>query len=358
MNFYNLKVSAVERETPDAVSLFLEIPAELKDTFSYKAGQYLTLQFQLNGQEVRRAYSMCSSPLEKELAVTVKRVEGGLVSPHINSNIKPGDEISVSAPEGRFCPEIDAGQRKDYYFFAAGSGITPVYSIIKTILEEEPQSNVHLLYGNREKDSIIFAKGLEELQKRFEGQLMIERTLSQPPKKGLFSRDKSWEGWKGRIDAKMIKRFLEMYPNRSPQTAAFYLCGPSGMIEVAKEVLSSQGVDKRHVHMEYFTTPEDENGKAVKGLEGALAKVELNGEWVEVTVPPGKTILDALIAAKYDPPYSCTSGSCSTCMAKLQEGKVEMEVCYALDEEEVEEGYILCCQSHPKSPEVKLTFEV
>lgn len=284
MNFYNLKVSAVEQETPDAVSLFLEIPTDLKDIFSYKAGQYLTLQFELNGQKVRRAYSMCSSPLEKELAVTVKRVAGGLVSPYINSNIKAGDEISVSAPDGRFCPEIDGGQRKDYYFFAAGSGITPVYSIMKTILEEEPQSNVHLLYGNRSINTIIFAAGLENLQKRFEGQLMVEKTLSQPPKKGWFSGgEKDWSGWKGRIDAKMIKRFMGNYPNRSPETAEYYLCGPSGMIELAKEVLDKQGVDKRHIHVEYFTTPEDENPKEVKGLEGALAKVELNGQWVEVT---------------------------------------------------------------------------
>ncbi|MCB0704895.1 MAG: ferredoxin--NADP reductase [Saprospiraceae bacterium] len=361
MNFYSLKIVEVRKETSDAVSLFLEVPSELKETFKYRAGQYLTLRFNLNGEELRRAYSMCSSPLEDHLAVTVKRVPDGRVSTHVNSSIQVGDRIEVSEPEGRFGPKLDGDNRKDYYFVAAGSGITPVYSIMKTILEEEPLSTVSLLYGNRSTDSIIFQEGLERLKARYEGQLFIVHTLSQAPKKkGWFSKgDDQWEGWKGRIDATMLKRFLKEFPGTSSGTSEFFLCGPGAMIELVHATLEKTGIDKRHIHAEYFTTPDEpKSATADTGSVDSLVKAELNGVWVEVRVAPGKTILDALIAQKFDPPYSCTSGSCSTCMAKLQEGKVDMEVCYALDEDEVAEGYILTCQAHPKTAEVKLTYDV
>lgn len=369
MDFYSLKVVDVRPETTEAVSLFLEVPEGQKDVFKYQSGQYLTLRFTLGGEELRRAYSMCSSPLEAQLAVTVKRVPDGRVSTHINKNVRKGDMIEVSAPEGRFVPKLDPDQRKDYYFFAAGSGITPVYSMIKTILEEEPQSTVFLLYGNRNEEQIIFKKGLENLLERYEGQLVVEHCLSQPIKKkasgigGLFKKGVAlWQGWTGRIDSGKVRKFVEGNPSRGTGTAEYFLCGPGGMIEAAKSSLQSMGADDRNVHVEYFSTPEtttEKQGTAAKTPSGkATAKVELNGQWVEVEVAPGKTILDALIDAKYDPPYSCTSGSCSTCMAKMQEGEASMEVCYALDDDEVEEGYILTCQAHPKTNEVKLTFDV
>jgi len=362
--FYNLAVKDITKETPQAVTVTFEVPAEHKKNFEYKSGQYLTLKFNLKGLDVRRAYSMCSSPIEEELAVTVKQVEGGLVSTHINQNLKVGDQVEVMPPEGRFLVEPNPEANKTYYLIGAGSGITPFMSIIKTLLEKEPQSSIFLLYGNRSEDSIIFDGQLKELQQRYSGQLMVEHILSQPKKEkgkglsGLFSKGKmSWEGKIGRIDEKVIKDFLSKNPKRSQQVE-YYLCGPGGMIEIAQKAFENEGVAKDNIHVEYFTTADSNVETKTAGVAGAKVKVHLNGDVVEIQVPEGKTILDALIKEGYDPPYSCTSGACSTCLAKTISGEVKMDVYYAIDDDEVAEGFILACQSHPTTPEVEVTFEV
>ncbi len=367
-SFHTLSVKQITRETADAVTLTFSVPTELTEQFQFTQGQYLTLRFMLNGKEERRSYSMCSSPLESGLSVTVKRVKGGKVSNHVFDKIKVGDVVDVMTPDGRFYTELHDENKKNYYLVGAGSGITPLMSILKTILEKEPMSFVHLLYGSRSEDEIIFKNQLDGLTRRYEGQLMVEHVLSQPKLEkakglgGLFSKGKpTWEGKTGRIDAKIFQKFQEENPPRHKQSE-YFLCGPGSMIDAVEKTLLDKGVDKKNIHHEYFTAPPsaDASGATSTGevVVGAKLTAYLDGKKLETTVGKGKHLLFAVIDAGGDAPYSCTSGACATCMAKVTKGTVKMDACYALDEGEIKQGYILTCQAVPTSEEVEITFEV
>ncbi len=364
--FYPLRVKEIRRETEDAVRISFELSEDQKPFFEYKHGQYLTVKAQVNGKEERRAYSLCSSPIWNEPpAIAVKKIEGGVVSHFLNHEVQEGSTLDVMPAQGSFYTPLEEAQRKTYYLFGAGSGITPLMSILKTVVEAEPKSSVLLLYGNRNEQSIIFKEELDNLAKRYEGQLQIEYALSQPARvknngwKGFLKKvSTNWDGKIGRIDRKMVRKFLQENPAPS-KDAEYFICGPNDMMLSTKDALLKENISSASIHLEFFSSSELPHEKVnVENMDASKVKVHLDGNVIELEVPAGKTILDVLIAQKLDPPYSCTSGSCSTCMAKLLKGNVKMEVCLALDDDEVEEGYILTCQSHPTTPEVELTYEV
>jgi len=362
-DFHKLTVQEVVQETADCVTVLFEINEEDKEHFKFTAGQYLTLKAQIRGEEVRRAYSICTGQHEAQLGVSVKRVENGKMSNFINNELKKGDAMEVMQPEGRFTLITHTDIQRDHYFFAAGSGITPVMSMIKTMLEHEPKSTAYLLYGSKDEENIIFKKQLDDLLKRYEGQLLIEHTLSNPSKErstgimGILGKKKTnWSGWKGRIDSAKVARFVQDNLPKS-ENDEYYICGPGDMIENVRTTLMGNGVTTDKINVEYFSTGDAAKSDVSAATEGAELMAHLDGKEIKLTIQKGKTILDTLLDAGHEAPYSCTSGACSSCMAKVTKGTVEMEACFALDDDEIQDGYILTCQAHPTSSEVEIKYE-
>ncbi|HEY0732237.1 MAG TPA: 1,2-phenylacetyl-CoA epoxidase subunit PaaE [Chitinophagaceae bacterium] len=357
IHFHTLKVKKVEKETEDCVSIVFEVPGELKEIFLFKQGQSLTVRKQLNGEEVRRTYSICSAPTDNLLRVAVKKVDGGVFSTWANEQLSKGDTIDVMPPVGKFYTDLHPDQKKNYVAFAAGSGITPVLSIIKTTLLTEPNSTFTLVYGNRSKNSIIFKEELEALKDKFINRFRIYHILSREKTEVPLNH--------GRIDIEKLDLLFGKLIALD-KCDEFFLCGPEQMIFCIKDYLAGKGVDSGKVHFELFTIPgEKQSTKQTKEVaaedEGPKAQVgvKLDGIMFDFELGYGsESILDAALKQGADLPYACKGGVCTTCKAKLVEGEVNMDVNWGLEPDEVAKGFILTCQSHPKTDKLVVDFDL
>lgn len=353
---YPLKIKEVKKETDDCVSLAFDIPQELLETFTYKQGQYLTLEGSIFGEKVRRAYSLCSSPLEKEWRVAIKKVPQGKFSSYANDILVSGDRLDVMPPQGKFFTEFKAEQKKNYLLVAAGSGITPILSILKTGLLSEPLSTFTLIYGNKGRQSIIFFEEIEALKNTYLNRLSIHHIFSReeldsPVHNGRIDGNKIDELAKGLVDIAQIDEV--------------FICGPALMTQSLREKLPTLGIEAKHIHFELFATPGQEAGKEKivevdPGIAEKQAEVSVKLDGKTIVFPlefGGKNILDAAMEKGADLPYACKGGVCCTCRAKLIEGEVDMEVNFGLEPDEVEAGFILTCQAHPRSEKVQVDFD-
>ena len=360
--FYELPVKQVRQETPDSISIEFDVPEEYKSTFQYLSGQYLTLKVDVNGEQVRRPYSLCSSPVVDDAPkVTSKRVDGGKVSNFLNDNLKTGDTLEVFPPMGKFTTEFNANNQRTFVMLGGGSGITPLYSLMKTALKEEPMSMVFLFYGNRDKQSIIFDKELKQLKAQYPERFKLVNVLESAPE--------DWPEETGLLKKQKILKLLDQYAISTEDNVEYYICGPQAMIDEAEKALSERGIEDDRINIEYFSTPIKDIEKAMEesgdadtngqqqDFEEAEVTVILDGEEFTVNVSKHETILDALIEEDHDPPYACQMGICTTCMASLHEGNVQMYEDEGLSDAEKEEGYILTCQSTPTTPKVKIEYE-
>lgn len=356
IHFHPLRVRKVQKETDDCVSITFEVPAELKDLYQFRQGQSLTVRRQLNGEEVRRTYSICSAPQDGVLRVAVKKVEGGVFSTWANEQLSAGEELEVMPPVGKFYTDLDPAQKKNYVAFAAGSGITPVLSIIKTTLQTEPHSTFTLVYGNRTKNSIIFKEELEALKDKFLSRFRIYHILSRERTDAEINY--------GRIDRDKVEALSSRLIDLG-NTHEFFICGPEEMIFTVRDFLQEKGVANEHIHFELFTIPGQkksvvDSGRKEASDEGPRAKVsvKLDGILFDFDLShEGESILDAALKQGADLPYACKGGVCCTCKARLLEGEVDMEVNWGLEQDEIERGYILTCQSHPRTEKVVVDFD-
>jgi ring-1,2-phenylacetyl-CoA epoxidase subunit PaaE len=357
LHFHPLTVKDIRKETEDCISVSFTVPDNLKEAFRFEQGQNITIKKLLQGEELRRNYSICSSPFENELRVAIKRMPHGKFSNWANEELKPGDVLEVMAPTGKFNTRLDPTEKRHYLAFAAGSGITPIISIIKTTLQTEKQSSFTLVYGNRNRRSIVFLDELENLKNVYMERLAVIHILSREEPDSLINF--------GRIHEKKCEELFSRLINLNTIDETF-ICGPEEMIFTVKKFLETRGFPEKHIHYELFTTPlqkdaVNELNKAAKpSVEHGVShiKVRIDGTVTHFELPAeGDTILNAAMKAGADLPYACKGGVCSTCKAKLLEGEVKMDVNYALEAEEVKAGFILTCQSHPKTAHVFVDFD-
>jgi ring-1,2-phenylacetyl-CoA epoxidase subunit PaaE len=356
IHFYPLRIKRINKETDQCVSVEFDIPENLAETFLFKQGQSLTMKANLAGEEVRRTYSLCSSPLDKIWKVAIKKVEGGLFSSFANENLKEGDELDVMEPVGKFYTELNPTNKKNYLAFAAGSGITPVISIIKTTLRTEPQSNFTLVYGNRSRSSIIFFEELEGLKNKFIDRFNFINILSRERTETPINF--------GRLDIGKLTELEKLIDYKKMDE--IFICGPEEMIFCVKNFLEQKDISEKKIHFELFTTSgqnkskvKSQKSKVGSGPQSEITvKVDGRSFDFDLSLNSDITILDAALKQGADLPFACKGGMCCTCKARLTEGEVEMDVHWGLEHEEVEQGYILTCQSHPKTEKVVVDFDI
>jgi len=343
--FHKLTVEEIKIETADAVSILFTVPTHLKENFKFKAGQYITLKTTLNGQEVRRAYSLCSSPQSGEIRIAVKAVENGLFSIYATQKLKKGDVLEVAEPEGKFIlvPEND----KNYIGFAAGSGITPILSMIKAVIDSETSSTFTLIYGNKTVKDTIFYNELNELAAKHSAQFKLHY---------VFSREEQPNALFGRIDQGNCNYFIKNKYKEITFNDA-YLCGPEEMIQTVSNALENNGMAKENIHFELFTASKSEENLD-EILQGkAEVTVIVDDETHTFVMDTKDDLLAAALRNNIDAPYSCQGGVCSSCLAIVKEGKAVMVKNSILTDDEVEEGYILTCQAHPTTSKIVIDFD-
>ena len=349
--FHLLRVSDIRRETSDAVSIAFAVPPALAQDYSFEAGQYLTLRHTIGGEDLRRSYSICAGPDDGELRIAVKRVPGGVFSEWANTAIAPGDTLDVMTPTGRF--GIPPGTARTLAFFAAGSGITPVLSLLRSALAREPGSRAVLFYGNKSTQDVLFREALEDLKDRHLGRLSVFHVLSQ--------EQQDIPVLNGRLDAEKVRLLLRHVVPVAAIDHAF-VCGPDAMSDAITAVLSELGLDPARIHTERFVSalggrPRPKPVVAAGIAPFATAAIVVDGRRTEVPVAEQETVLDAALRAGMDLPYACKGGMCSTCRAHVSEGTVQMALNFSLEPWETEAGFVLTCQAHPTTPHVVIDFD-
>ena len=351
--FHEVCIKDIRQETSDCISISFDIPLDLQDIFRYKAGQYLTLKRIIEGEDVRRSYSICSSPLDNEWRIAIKKVPFGTFSNHAHDNFKKGDTIELMPPAGRFTVNIMPENAHYYVGIAVGSGITPILSIIKTVLESEPSSHFTLLFGNKKRASVMFKETIEGLKNQYMKRFSVYYILSEEFSETALLR--------GRIDDVKLNYFFKHLINKD-QIDGFYICGPEDMTHALKTCLEVAGIDKTKIHFELFGVKKQPlmRGFAATLNDKKQSAVTIRLDGSEFTMPlgyDGNSVLDEAMMHGADLPYACKGGVCCTCKAKLVEGLVEMTVNYGLEPAEMAAGFILTCQAHPRSARVVVDFD-
>jgi ring-1,2-phenylacetyl-CoA epoxidase subunit PaaE len=351
--FHRLAVRDLRREAADAVSMTFTIPPELTRDYVFAPGQYLTLRTTMDGEEVRRSYSICSGPDDGELRIAVKKVDGGAFSSWAADELKAGDALDVMTPTGRFGVTHAPNDARIHVGFAAGSGITPILSIVRGVLAREPQSQFFLFYGNRVTDGILFREALEELKDRYMERLSVFHVISQ--------EEQDIPILHGRLDSDKVRVLLRSLVSAATVDHVF-ICGPTGMSEDIETTCREIGIPDARIHVERFVSelggkPRPKKVIAAGAPPKAIASLIIDGKRRDVPVAEGEAILDAALRAGMDLPFACKGGMCSTCRARLVEGEAPMELNYSLEPWELEAGFILTCQAHPASAKVVVDYD-
>jgi ring-1,2-phenylacetyl-CoA epoxidase subunit PaaE len=353
-HFHALRVAEIVRETEDAYSIRFDVPEALRPAFAFRAGQHLTLRATIDGEDVRRSYSLCVAPQEGETKVTVKRIAGGAFSNWVATQLRPGDTIDVIAPHGSFTTEFDPSQARRYVGFAGGSGITPIISLIRTALAVEPGSRFTLFYGNRDASSVIFLDALADLKDRYLGRFELYHFLSD--------EDGGVELFNGMLDRSTCDAAIEALVDAPHGVDAWFICGPGPMMDAAEAALVERGVASDRIHIERFTAGRPSAAIAAhmavlqQEAAGLTLSVTLDGRTKRVAFD-GANILDSARDAGMPAPFACKAGVCATCRARVISGKVEMAARYGLSDEEIEAGYVLTCQSVPVGEGVAVDYD-